>query len=131
VVPGPGDGGLPLPPRAARLGVRRPAGMAPENGQGSLLTGHWLGVGRRVPISNPLCLCRERAKFMDQNNLAYDVVSKEDVQRVKAQLASIPIPNQQPGHSAPVDVTRTQFFRIPFTQALDLVANRQVRGNGA
>ena len=71
---------------------------------------------------------QERAKFMEQNGLAYDMVSKEDVLRLKAQLQAVPVFTQQPGYGSAtaVDVTRTQFFRIPFTQALDLVAHRQV-----
>ena len=71
----------------------------------------------------------ERAKFMEQSGLAYDMVSKEDVLRLKAQLQAVPIFSQQPGYGQgahTVEVTRTQFFRIPFTQALDLVAHRQV-----
>jgi hypothetical protein len=65
---------------------------------------------------------------MEQNGLAYDMVSKEDVLRLKAQLQAVPVFTQQPGYGSAtaVDVTRTQFFRIPFTQALDLVAHRQV-----
>lgn len=46
-------------------------------------------------------------------------VSKEDVARLRAQLQAIPIPNFTPGQSSNTnftDVTRTQFFRIPFTQ---------------
>lgn len=64
---------------------------------------------------------------MEQNDLAYDMVSKEDVQRLRNQLQAVPIFSQQPGFGTQaIDVTRTQFFRIPFTQALDLVAHRQV-----
>lgn len=46
-------------------------------------------------------------------------MSKEDVARLRAQLQAIPIPNFTPGQSSNTnftDVTRTQFFRIPFTQ---------------
>lgn len=55
---------------------------------------------------------------MEQNDLAYDVVSKEDVLRLKAQLQAVPVFSQQAGYgsSQAIDVTRTQFFRIPFTQ---------------
>lgn len=65
---------------------------------------------------------------MHQSGLAYDMVPKEDVLRLKAQLQAVPIFSQQPGYGSghTVEVTRTQFFRIPFTQALDLVCHRQV-----
>lgn len=55
---------------------------------------------------------------MEQNELAYDAVPKEDVQRLKAQLQAVPVFAQLPGMggAAVVDVMRTQFFRIPFTQ---------------
>lgn len=78
---------------------------------------------------------------MEQNDLAYDAVAKEDVQRLRAQLQAVPVFAQQPGMgmggSAVVDVTRTQFFRIPFTQVqqqqrqrlgLGLVADTEKRG---
>lgn len=55
---------------------------------------------------------------MEENNVTYDMVSKEDVQRVRAQLQAIPIPNQQgyTSHGGLTDISRTQFYRIPFTQ---------------
>lgn len=61
----------------------------------------------------------ERAQFMRANGLQYELVSAEEKEAKREMLFGLP-------NVTPLNFSELRFYKVPFTQALDLVANRSV-----
>lgn len=61
----------------------------------------------------------ERQQFMYENGLQYEMVTEQEKMRLREQLEGL-------ANATRANVLSTAFFKVPFQQALSLVANRSV-----
>ncbi len=57
---------------------------------------------------------------MEENGVGYDIVSKEDLQRIRPQLLASQPATYNMGTQQPADPLKSQYYRIPFTQVLKM-----------
>lgn len=57
---------------------------------------------------------------MEENGVGYDIVSKEDLQRIRPQLLASQPATYNMGTQQPADPLKSHYYRIPFTQVLKM-----------
>lgn len=63
---------------------------------------------------------------MEENGVGYDIVSKEELQRIRPQLLASQPATYSIGNQQPADPLKSHYYRIPFTQVLRLYLNRTI-----
>ena len=62
----------------------------------------------------------ERAVFMEKNNISYDIITKNQKDAMKSKLYGLP------GAMKEMEFEKASYYKIPFEEALHLMAKRQV-----
>jgi len=69
---------------------------------------------------------QEVSAFMRANGLMFEAVDDDEKMSLEKDLMTVGVPANGPGSYLSTNIASTDFFKVPFAQALDLVSKRKV-----